>query len=247
MSYYRHRLSARNYRRGVHGAEPKNVFSYDTDRVFAAAASAFRINGDEYLREPVTDYDDTGKVIRTRLANRVVMKKILTNSMSTGEYHNMERDEDLGNETRTYFQGKMLDVIAGTAKPYIQAAVTVASKDHIENLLEIGLIASLIPAYINGVNFDEKKERFDTYESRHFGNVGDKITNVVSIVDHRYIKSVGRYIYVARNTAGNLIQWWHDKAIMSTNVTVTGRIKGHGQEYSSKVPVTQFNYVKIEE
>jgi hypothetical protein len=84
-------------------------------------------------------------------------------------------------------------------------------------------------------------------QSRHIGNIGDKLVVNFSIIDKRYVQRMDCYAVYGVTEEGNLVFYWAktlDKVCESG--TIAGRVKAHNKDqYRNNAKVTILNYIKV--
>lgn len=231
-SYYGYR-TVRKERKTV------DVIQYAADQVWAAACAAQRING-EYLKERQTDYNERYEPVRTREANKVMVREILSGKLDVIT----DADREQAAIVRQYWQGKLMDVLSDRANPFVKSAVEMSGRDEIasNDFLALGTIASLPSSYLRGVQRDEARYAKQEAQmgSQHFGRVGDKVTGQLEVLESRYSEKWDTW-YVTAITAGNVILFaYRNELAPGAKYDFNGTVKAHRDDN-----VTQLNRVRL--
>ena len=111
---------------------------------------------------------------------------------------------------------------------------------------ELGLIAYL-PYLVEREKAQSKAKKVmkkEYSDSTHYGTVGEAFEGIVSILDKRFIVSVGRFVYSA-GMDGHLFSFWSNLELKpEEDYKIKGKIKGHGEAYKTGHLETSLNYVK---
>lgn len=218
------------------------AFSYPTIKVFAAAALAYKANN-AYFKDDKIEYFDieNGESVRkVTPRNLTLMKEYLSAEIDPCSEENYEEARQI----IEYYQSKLLDLMSGKLNSYSQAATHVANKETINELVDLGLIASLPKAYRNSVKFDqilESKEKA-LNSSTHFGSVGETYQGKARVISSVYSQKWFRYFHTAQDvTTNNVINFSSNTELeIGAVLHIKGRIKDHVNGN-----VTRLNYVKV--
>lgn len=208
----------------------------DAATVWAAACAAQRVNG-TYNKVKVLFGDPENPQFRN--PNKDVMREFFMNpTMLT------DADYQQGEEVRTYWRNKLMDVLTGTANSFTSQAVELASKEEFKanDWLALATIAYLPFGYEKGKIRDEQQivKMEAVMVSEHFGEIKDKISGTATVVDCRYSQNWGTY-YISAKFGTNLILFAYRKHLEAgQEINFTGTIRAHRDDN-----VTQLNRVKI--
>lgn len=208
-------------------------FDYPVEQVFAAAVRAYEIN-DGYVKVNEIAADQS---VKSR--NLDIVIDLLRDPDRVNE-----NDYSKARDIITYYQSKLLDLMAGKLNSYSQSACEVSNKESISTLMEIGLIASLPKAYIQSSRFDEILEKRDRAyaESFCFGNPGDTYEGVAEVISSIYSTKWFRNFHSAVDTKTKCVINFssNDKLEPGLKYKIRGRIKDHKDS-----KITRLNYVKL--
>lgn len=212
----------------------KPVKDLSTLDVFAAACAAQRING-EYLRSPQIVYNEqTHQSETVREANKHLMGQLLHDSTKFGMITDADRTQ--AETIRTYFQCKLMDVLANTASEFTKMTVSLASQEEIKsnNFYAMAVIASLPTRY------ERSSKREDAQLlSQHFGQIGDRISGEFDIIDCHYSNNWNTwYINAAFNN--NIVLFAYKNELEKKRYSFSGTVKSHRDNN-----VTQLNRVRV--
>jgi hypothetical protein len=217
--------------------------NYPTRTVFAAAVHAFNIN---------EGYSSSRRVdeIRDEFDNVIGEKVIHRNLDLLREYLDkaIELPEECYNEADSiidYYKGKLMDLMTGKLNSYSQSAMIAANSEFIDNIQQIGLIASLPKAYRQSVKFDSMLEtkEWAQKESVHFGKPGDAYSGQIEIIASIYSSKWFRHFHTAKDLETNAVVNFSsaESLEIGRKIFIKGRIKDHVDNN-----VTRLNYVKIQ-
>jgi len=169
------------------GRSAKPTETWTAQTVWAAAATAHRINLGEYLREPVYQVDTTGLsngvVLKQR--NRTVMSEALKDTTLI-----TDQDRELGDRARAYHgQNLTFRSLKGTLREFevsLQRALALETFTGRDGL-ELALIASQIRAYEQAVQLEAAMEGISREPLADIGaKVDVSITVVKSVWSQNY-------------------------------------------------------------
>jgi hypothetical protein len=207
--------------------------------VFAAACAAQRING-EYLKEPSYVMDDDYKVISTREANKVLMRKILIDQPELAT----DEDRARADEIRQYFQCKLMEVLTERANDFTRTAMELGGREQFaaNDWLGLATVACLPQSYVRGLERDKRDEvkQEAVYTSQHFGKVGDKINGTLTVLESRYSEKWATH-YVTATCDGNVMLFaYRNELAAGVKHKFAGTIKAHRDDN-----ITQLNRVRL--
>jgi hypothetical protein len=221
----------------------KAAFMYKAEDVWAAAASAMRVNG-QYLKEAtyrsVTDENGYTTMVQEKESNKVLVRQMLAaNTTYT------EEDIERGNKARGYWKNNLLKLLGGTANDFEQTAIALANKEQIETVYDVSVIASLIASAERNIAKDAVNDVKLQTNSVHVGKVGDAVrVGDAEVLTVYYNANFGKYRVDVRSN-GNLFSWWASKGYdVGARINVKGKVKAHYADRDTNVAVTQLNYVK---
>jgi len=207
--------------------------NYPTEQVFAAAVRAYEINNG-YYKATETAQDQSVKV-----RNLDIVNDLLRDSSRI-----TENDYSKARDIITYYQSKLLDLMAGKLNTYSQSACEVSNKESVSTPVEIGLIASLPKAYMQSINFDTILEKRDRayQDSFSFGNVGDTYEGTAEVISSIYSTKWFRHFHSAVDLSSKCVINFstNDQLETGRRYKIRGRIKDHKDN-----KVTRLNYVKL--
>jgi hypothetical protein len=230
------------YRRSAKSVARKNqaeVRKFPAANVWAAACAAQRING-EYLKEPKTDYNENYEAIRTREANKVVMRKIMidTPELVTDEDHRHAQD------ARQYWQCKMMEVLSEKANDFTRTAVELAGREEFaaNDWLGLATIACLPQSWVSGLERDARTEKKMDAQmgSQHFGKISDKVQGELTVMESRYSQKWETWYVTAKVGANVVLFAYRSELKPDTTHKFKGTVKAHRDDN-----VTQLNRVRL--
>lgn len=226
----------------------KNATTKPVDDVLAAAFAAYRING-EYTKNFV--YEDyvtpDGDYIQTikRKSNKVMVHEHMTSKTLMPI-----TAEDIANvaKAREHFKKytlRSLDTTNGL-NDFEQSVYACITADTVSST-EFGIVA-YIPALMEREIKDKEIKKIiknDYSASEHQGNLQEKITRTLTILNKRYLQNYDRFVYSAGDGA-NLYSFWHSSGVLNIDAEyeIEGKVKAHGTAFKRKENETVLNYVK---
>lgn len=212
-----------------------NPRMYDALTVWAASCAAYRINN-AYLKEALS-LDGKHKH-----ANKILMRMILVEP--TDEHCITDADRQQADTIRNYYLCKLMEVLSGTATPFLKSAVELASREEFaaNDWLGLATIASLPAGYERSLVRDKLNEQKmeAIMRSQHFGTVGDRISGTATIIDSRWSKMWEVFYTTARFENNVILFTYRTELKTGTEVEFAGTVKSHRDDN-----ITQLNRVKI--
>lgn len=194
--------------------------------VWAAACAANRINGG-YVREaalPTAD-GETSPVPNKLLAWRFL-----------AEQENItDEDRALAQAVRLHFQGKIMDIIGGTANDFTKSVATLAQNDVITQRRDVSLISCLPASYER----DQRRQALD-FVTQPVGTVGERLEFELTIDDQGYSANYNVYWHLARQDTNRF--FFFSKHILARGqlYKVKARVKSHREDGT-----TMLHHVKL--
>ncbi len=227
------------YRRSTKSIVRKNEQMFPAADLWAAACAAQRLNG-EYLKERTHTYDDNYAVTSTREANKVVMRRLLIDA----PHEILDEDRLKGVMVQTYFQCKLMDVLADRANDFTRTAVELASREEFlsDDRLALATVACLPQSWARGIKRDAQTERKMDAQlgSQHFGKIGEKVQGELTILESRYSQKWETW-YVSAKVGINVVLFAYRGELKPDTVhKFRGSIKAHREDN-----VTQLNRVRL--
>lgn len=233
--------------------KPSKPMYFETREVIAAAFAAYRRNNG-YLKSDSFDYH---KNIWVSYANKNLVKdhfgrksEATTHKLTDLELTQEDYDNaDMALDHFKKYTFKSLGAVNssnGLSQFQQDVLAAISNEEGVEKHL-IGLVA-YIPELVKREKNEaaaKKTIKSDYSDSTHQGEKGDKIEGDFTVLERRFIHSVGRYVY-SLGMNGNLYGAWSTNLQMDVGSTYTlsAKIRSHGQSFKYKFPETQLNYVK---
>jgi hypothetical protein len=218
---------------------PERSVAWSAETVWAAAASAHRINGGEYRKDPEYAKDDQGlwtdQILRLR--NRDVMKQALDDdSLIT------EEDRDLGHRARDWLsKAIMMKTLKGSVlsefEQGLQRAVALEEFDQWGCRYEMALVASQIRAYEQAVQLEAAMEGIS---NEPVAEVGAKVDAKITVVKSVYSQNFGVFFITGITTDRRAVFFsYRDRLANGHQCRIHGTVKAHRENS------TQLNRVRI--
>jgi hypothetical protein len=213
---------------------------FNTVEAVAAAIAAMDINNNQVVRTSSVD-QETQIVTRS---NRSLVEGFLQGSseLSVTDDHRHRAQEVIQYLQQTAMlrtlMGSKSDEFLNTINEMLEKAT----------LKDIGLLVWAPKVFFEYKKKDSIKEVSSKFErsSRYIGTVGGKITTDFTLIESRFVTSVGCFAVYGHTKEDNLVFYWakNEEKIVKSG-TVSARIKAHRKEtYRGGACVTVLNYVK---
>lgn len=235
--------------------------TYPLRDVMAASVMAYRLNGDEYITNTVSEYDSDDNYVVRKHTNKHLMLYTITDAtvpntlkMSVNEgsfwFDSVadEEDYEVADEIISYYQGLMLKAIGKSINEFEQKVLNLVKADKIA-ANEFGIVASLPKSYFRSLERDrvEAEQRLLSDDSQYVGKVGDTVEVNIDVLRCNYIQKLNCHVVNAR--AGNdLIVFFTSNADAFTDMKsgdIKGRVKRHQTSNYHGGKETVLNYVKV--
>jgi len=213
-------------------AQPK---MYDTDTVFAAAATAFRLCAGQYINAGTVSVNDQGETFPV-ISNRDFMVRALgDSSMIT------EEDRALASNIRTHYKGLMFKILAGKVlNEFDTKSLALANGDTISDR-DLGTVAYLPIGYERATAKQSVDDRISDARGGHIGQIDDKISFAGEVLRQVYSQQWNCY-FTTLITNQDQVIFYSQKtsAAVGSKVAGQGTVKAHHADGK-----TQLNRVKI--
>lgn len=218
---------------------PERPVAWTADTVWAAAATAYRVNGGQYLKDP--EYAKDGQGLWTdqvlHLRNRDIMKRALDDqSMIT------EQDRDLGARARDWLSKKLLmSTLKGTPMSEFETAcqrmVTLEEFDEWTTRYELALVPSQIKSYEEAVQLETAMAGV---RNEPVAAVGEKVDLEITVVKSVYSQNFGVYFITGvTDTKQAVFFSYRERLSNGHRCRIKGTVKAHRESS------TQLNRVRI--
>ena len=203
--------------------------------ILAVACAAYRINGNQILRESKDD----------KIANGVLVK---AHFLDNKHLDVTDEDRERAEEVKNYIcQRVTMMLLTNTVvNDFLSSVFTIVSseKTHPRN---IGMATWAPKLCADLTRTDEQKHEMTvlSYGSNYLGKVGDKIELTFTTVVERWTQSYNCYRYTGHDGQGNLVGFLSKNKLSSqTGVKIKGRIKTTEKGRFTGGKTTYLNYVK---
>ena len=219
----------------------KKSLSYPTEKVFAAACAALRINEGGYLKEDVLSYDNEDVITVKKMANKTLVRQLLKGNITFGTI--TEADHEQGVMVRRYYQGFSFKILAGKRlNDFDHGAMTAANSETVTNFLETGIIAYLPVGYVRYKSWNTTNQRL--VDARGFlGHVNEKFNIEIEVVKSYYNREWNTYYITGLTDDNKAVNFSYREDIAAgKRITVSGRVKNtRNVDYE----VTQLTRVRV--
>ena len=229
---------------------PKTVKLADA---LAVAYAAYRINGETYIKDTRRFSCEENK---TQFNNKSLVRYYWTKKLNMSDAQYLPTDFEMFEPTEEDYASvqealKWMKryVMLGLADldDFKRDMVTELSQDEVK-VMGIGRIA-FAPEFIKRDQHEsglKKTIRVEYRDSKHIEPVGDKIDDVIEILDKRYSSQWESYNYVAVTTEGNLVSFMNkfDHGV-GDRKRIKAKVKAHTKNRLFDANETRLNYVKL--
>jgi hypothetical protein len=196
---------------------------YPTEKVFAAACAAQRING-EYVKEDKNTYDVDGYIIGTeKVANRRLVLQYLLD-----EWKITDADREQGVLVREYCNALTFKMLQEkTLTDFEKVMLRLAQKESIVPGYETAVIGSLPASYERAVDRKTVESRIRN-TAGYVGAVDEVVEVTAEVVKCYYTTNYNVFFVTAITTDNKAVMFsFRDKIESGTAVNIRGRVKAH--------------------
>lgn len=157
-----------------------------------------------------------------------------------------DKDHEQADEIIHYYRRLSFGVLGGTANDYMASVFRVTQNQEITTK-DFGFIASVPNAYQKDLEAKKVKAIAKDSVKEHFGKIGDSIKLSIKIIKVKFLPSLNCFAYEAITNQNYLISFLSKHTIGGQDqcLEIKCKIKAHVQNFHSKTPETQLNYVKV--
>jgi len=224
---------------------------FDTTEVLARAFAAYRIN-----KEVVKDTRRFSEDTPTLFSNKDILTNCLQNTGPTdfivGTYKTLPEDYENVKEAVAFInKDTALQQIAGTMSNFMETLVAHMNSKVIP-ASEFGVVALLPKVYFEQKHKKTYKKQIKQSfgESKHIGLPGEVITGELTVNEIKWVDKFGCHV-INGNMGDNLVSFFKDfkpEAVLpkvNDVIKVKAKVKRHGENFITKLPETQLNYVRF--
>ena len=213
--------------------------NFPTDVVFAAAAAAYRINGNQYVNAlpsydmPEMTFKD-GKVPlylnKTLMLNHAVNQSTIT-----------DEDRQLGGFCRVHCQALALKVLKEQALSEFDAKIlALATADSITDR-DFGLIACTPKLYMATQKRREIDDKMFDCKNEYVGKVGEKMSMTINVVKCIFSQKFQCHVVTATDDQNRALFFFRGPALeVGKSYKIGATIKRHADKFQ-----TQLSYVRV--
>lgn len=225
--------------RGRRSKAPEHSVAWTADVVWAAAATAYRVNGGEYLKDPEYAKDDQGRWTETVLRRR---NRDLMHDALRGQITVTEADRELGTRARDWLSKSIvLKTLKGSFMSEFETAcqrmVTLEDFDEYGSRYELALVPSQIKSYEEAVQLETAMAGV---RNEPVAAVGEKVDLEITIVKSVYSQNYGVYFITGVTTTRQAVFFsFRERLANGHQCRIRGTVKAHRESS------TQLNRVRI--
>jgi hypothetical protein len=208
---------------------------YDTDTVFAAAATALRLCASQYIKAGTISFNEQGHSIPV-ISNRDFMVRALEDSSMI-----TEEDRELASKIRTHYKGLMFKIIAGKVLNEFDAkSLALANGDTVSER-DLGTVAYLPVGYDRANAKQTVNDRISDARGGHIGQIGDKISFTGEVVRQIHSQQWNCYFTTVITDQDQVVFFSQkNQAKVGSKLAGQGMVKAHHTDGK-----TQLNRVKV--
>lgn len=227
--------------------------TYNTNDILALSFAAYRINKGFFKdTHRYSEQDNTTKFSNKELLRYHFMQQVEYIPMDFKQF--MAFPEDIENAKQAVLflnKENTLQVMAGTVSDFMDSLLKCINSETVTSQ-SFGVIALLPKVYFETKDKKEFKKKIKTEfgESVHIGSVGTKIEGEFIIDDIRFVDKFGCHV-VNGHINSNLVTFFKEFSAgaelpkKGDTLKIKGKVKRHGENFITKIPETQLNYVRI--
>lgn len=227
--------------------------TYNTTDILALSFAAYRIN-EGYVRDTrrYSEDDNSTKFSNKDLLRYHFMEKVEYIPTDFKQFTAFPEDIENSKQAVTFLNREnTLQVMAGTVSGFMDSLLKCINNETI-TANEFGVVALLPKVYFENKDKKEFKKKLKTEfsESVHLGNPGVKIEGQFVVDDIRFVEKFGCHVvngHIDTNLVSFFKEFGADKKIPAKGdvLNIKGKIKRCGENFITKIPETQLNYVRI--
>ena len=229
---------------------PKTVKLTDA---LAVAYAAYRINGETYIKDTRRYSEDENK---TQFDNKSLVRYYWTKKLNMSDAQYLPTDFVMFEPTEADYASvqeamkwmkRYVMLGLGDLDDFKADMVKELSQDEVK-VMSMGRVA-FAPEFIKRDQHEsglKKTIRIEYRDSRHIEPVGEKIDDVIEILDKRYSSQWESYNYVAVTADGNLVSFmnkWPQE--VGARLRIKAKVKAHTKNRLFEADETRLNYVKL--
>src|SRR6056300_300793 len=219
----------------------------------AVAYAAYRINNNTYTKDTRRFSCDENK---TQFDNKSLIRFYWTKKLDTADAKYLPTDFEMFEPTEADYASvqealkwmkRYVMLGLGELDGFKADMVKELSQDEVA-VKSMGRIA-YAPEFIARDQHEsglKKTIRIEYRDSKHIEPVGEKIDDVIEILDKRYSSQWESYNYTAVTADGNLVscmnKWAHD---VGAQLRIKAKVKSHTKNRLFEADETRLNYVKL--
>jgi hypothetical protein len=208
---------------------------YDTDTVFAAAATAFRLCDGQYFKAGSFSFNEQGHSIPVASNRDFMVRALADSTMIT------EQDRELAAKIRTYYKGLMFKILSGKVlSEFDTKSLALANGDTIGER-DIAVVAYLPVGYDRATEKQSVDDRISDARGGHISQIGAKVSFTGEVVRQIHSQQWNCY-FTTLITDQDQVVFFSQKgrADVGSKLTGQGTVKAHHSDGK-----TQLNRVKF--
>ena len=195
------------------------VSNYTADQVWAAIATAHRINGG-YIKFDIMANTETGEPAKR--PNKTLVWDILEDANAV-----TATDAELGQKVRKHFQGKAMELLSGPKNDFLFSAVKIAQREEFtsKDRLDVAIASCLPASYERDLTREASLDK--ALNSQHVGKVKDRVRGAFEIVSCNFSQKYNCYCVSAVSDGNAYFFFTQHKLEVGKTSELKGTVKAH--------------------
>ena len=145
-----------------------------------------------------------------------------------------------------YFRRLSFGIMADNINDYLSRVFKLTQNEDVA-MSDFGVIASVPNLYQRELKAKDVRSQMKDAKHEHFGEINQSVTLEIRYLSTKYIPKLNCFAHNAVTSSEHLVSFLNKIELGTAGSVqkIRARIKSHGQEWNSKLPETQLNYVKV--
>lgn len=225
---------------------PIKDMEFPIEQALQMACCINRVNGFTSVSKYITT-DTTGEL---RYTNKDHLTYQLIPSLAKPDYQFLfnvtKEDADQAIAIIKHFRRLSFGVLADTINDYKARIFKVTQLGYV-TMSDFGVLASVPSVYEKEYAEKVARELIAETVQECFGKIGDSVDLEIVYIRSKKVEQLGCFSHEAITSTNHLVSFLsqHLLGAPGDQQRIKAKIKRHGQNYLSKTPETQLNYVKV--
>jgi hypothetical protein len=198
----------------------------------------------------VSKYIATDPTNGERWNNKEMLTYAMMPFLAKSDYllHFKPTEEDVAQaeDIIKYYRRLMFGVIADNLTSYMQGIFNNTQQDTVK-MNAFGFLASVPSTYEKEIQKKILQERIKSTKAEHIGALNQPIELDIVYIGTRFVEQVGCWSHDAITSTNHLVSFLSKEQLgkQGDSQKIKAKVKAHRENYHSKTPETQLNYVKV--